>query len=141
MCELMNLPPTPNVSSASDELSRRDGFMLIVLYINVDARCDNLATVVGRSTMRRPTCHGEIFLSPHSIGSSIAEWLACWTRLRNDLYCVGWGVKLYSNQKVSMLDSGAEGPKFKSQPRRCRVTVISKLYTPIVPLFTKQRNW
>ena len=25
--------------------------------------------------------------------------------------------------------------------RRCRVTVLGKLFTPIVPLFTKQRNW
>ena len=29
-----------------------------------------------------------------------------------------------------MLDSGAEGPGFKSQPRRCRVTVLGKLFTP-----------
>ena len=42
---------------------------------------------------------------------------------------------------VSVLGSGAEGPGFKSQPRRCRVTVLGKLFTPIVPLFAKQRNW
>jgi len=42
---------------------------------------------------------------------------------------------------VSVLDSGAEGPGFKSQPRRCRVTFLLKLFTPIVPLFTKQQNW
>jgi len=42
---------------------------------------------------------------------------------------------------VSMLDSGTEGPGLKSQPRRCRVTVLGKLFTPIVPLFTKQQNW
>jgi len=41
---------------------------------------------------------------------------------------------------VSVLDSGAEGPGFKSQPRRCRVTVLGKLFTPVVPLFTKQQN-
>jgi len=46
-----------------------------------------------------------------------------------------------SSRLVSVLDSGAEGPGFKSQPRRCHVTVIGKLITPIVPLFTKQRNW
>ena len=34
-----------------------------------------------------------------------------------------------------------EGPGFKSQPRRCPVTVLGKLFTPIVPLFTKQQNW
>jgi len=41
---------------------------------------------------------------------------------------------------VSVLDSGAEGPGFTSQPRRCRVTVLGKLFTPIVPPFTKQQN-
>jgi len=39
------------------------------------------------------------------------------------------------------LSAGAEGPGFKSQSRRCRVTVLGKLLTPIVPLFTKQENW
>jgi len=34
----------------------------------------------------------------------------------------------------------AEGPGFKSQSRRCRVTVLGKLFTPIVPLFTKQQK-
>ena len=42
---------------------------------------------------------------------------------------------------VSVQDSGVEGPGFKSPPRRCRVTVLGKLFTPIVPLFIKQRNW
>ena len=41
---------------------------------------------------------------------------------------------------VSVLDSGADGPGFKSQPRHCRVTILGKLFTPIMPLFTKQRN-
>jgi len=40
-----------------------------------------------------------------------------------------------------VLDSGAVGPGFKSQSRRCLVTVLGKLFTPIVPLFAKQRNW
>jgi len=38
---------------------------------------------------------------------------------------------------VSVLDSGAECPEFKSQLRRSRVTVLGKVFTPIVPLFTK----
>jgi len=42
---------------------------------------------------------------------------------------------------VSVLDSGTDGPGFKSQLRRCRVTVLGKLFTPVVPLFTKQPNW
>jgi len=29
----------------------------------------------------------------------------------------------------------------KSQALRCRVTVLGKLFTPIVPLLIKQRNW
>jgi len=41
-----------------------------------------------------------------------------------------------SNEVVSVLDSGTEGPGFKSQPRSCRVTVLGKLFAPIVPLFT-----
>ena len=49
----------------------------------------------------------------------------------------GW----FGSRVVSVLDSGAEGPGFKSQPRGCRVTVLGKLFTPIVPLFTKQQNW
>ena len=48
----------------------------------------------------------------------------------------GW----LGSRVVSVLDSGAEGPGFKSQPRRRRVTVLGKLFTPIVPLFTEQRN-
>ena len=42
---------------------------------------------------------------------------------------------------VSVLDSGAAWPGLKLQPRRCRVTVLGKLFTPIVPVFIKQRNW
>jgi len=47
--------------------------------------------------------------------------------------CVGW----LGSRVVSLLDSGAVGPGFKSQPRRCQVTVLGKLFTPIVPLFIK----
>ena len=50
---------------------------------------------------------------------------------------LGW----LGSRVVSVLDSGTVGPGFKSQPRRCRVAVLGKLFTPIVPLFTKQQNW
>jgi len=50
------------------------------------------------------------------VGGSVAEWF-------------------------SVLDSGAEEPGFKSQSLGGRVTVLGKLFTPIVPLFTKQQNW
>ena len=52
-------------------------------------------------------------------------------------YPAGW----LGSRVVSVLDTGAEGPGFKSQSRRCRVTVLGKLFTPVVPLFTKQKNW
>ena len=35
---------------------------------------------------------------------SISQVIGCEDRLRNDLYCVGWGVKLYSNQTKSRAD-------------------------------------
>jgi len=41
---------------------------------------------------------------------------------------------------ISVLDSDAERPGFKLQPRHCPITVLGKLFTPIVPLVTKQRN-
>ena len=53
------------------------------------------------------------------------------------LYDAGW----FGSRVVSVLDSGAEGPGFKSQPQRCRVTVLGKLFTHVVPLFTKPQNW
>ena len=50
---------------------------------------------------------------------------------------LGW----LGSRVVSVLDSGVVGPGFRSQSRRCRVLVLGKLFTPIVPLFTEQRNW
>jgi len=61
---------------------------------------------------------------------------SCWRQLITYI-AVLWLV----SRVVSVLNSGAEGSGFKSQSRRCRVTVQGKLFTPIVPLFTKQRNW
>ena len=51
------------------------------------------------------------------------------------LWCHYGSVGWLGSRVVSVLDSGAEGPGFKSQPRRCRVTVSGKLFTPSVPLF------
>ena len=50
-------------------------------------------------------------------------------------FLAGW----FGSRVVSVLDSGAEGPGFKSQLGRCRITVLGKLFTPILSLFTKQR--
>ena len=46
---------------------------------------------------------------------------------KEGLLLLGW----LGSRVVSVLDSGAEGPGFKSQPRRCRVTVSGSLFTPI----------
>jgi len=49
-------------------------------------------------------------LQTHLQGGSVAEWL------------------------VSVLDSGAEEPGFKSQPRRCRVSLRQTVYTHCAPV-------
>jgi len=48
------------------------------------------------------------------------------------------GAKRYSRPVVSTL----RGER-RRRPRRfdASVTVLGKLFTPVVPLFTKQRNW
>jgi len=48
----------------------------------------------------------------HNKGGSVAEWLACWTQAQ-------------------------KGPG----SNRSADAVLGKLFTPIVPLFTKQQNW
>ena len=61
-------------------------------------------------------------------------------QLSSNISCLqvfGW----LGSRVVSVLDSSIEGPGFISQSWRCRVTVLGKLFTPIVPLFTKQENW
>ena len=45
-----------------------------------------------------------------------------------DTFCL----RRLGGRVVSVLDSGAEGSGFKSQPRRRRVTVLGKLFTPSV---------
>jgi len=61
-------------------------------------------------------------------------------KIRTDTL-TNYSVRWLGSRVVSVLDSGAEGPGFKSQPRHCRVTVLGKLFTLVVPLFTKQQNW
>jgi len=90
----------------------------------------------------------------------LARWpvqsLGSWTRLSStNLYCakgckqIGgtvlqcshYNYRWLGSRVVSVLDSGAEGSRFKLQLRCCRVTVLGRLFTPIMPLFIKQRNW
>ena len=45
------------------------------------------------------------------------------------------GVSVAECLLLSVLDSGAVGPGFKSQPPRCRVTVLGKLFTPVASVY------
>jgi len=66
-----------------------------------------------------------------------ADDLVC--KSHHSLVLLGLPLLSLGSRVVSVLDSGAVGPGFKSQSRRCRVTVLGKLFTPIVPLFTKRK--
>jgi len=41
---------------------------------------------------------------------------------------LGLDLEWLGSRVVSVLDSGEDGPGFKSQPRRCGVTVLGKLH-------------
>jgi len=94
------------------------------IFIATSSRCPSTSSVWSWSPVQR-------------------QEIGCKERLQNGLFgkphsvSCGW----FGSRVISVLVSGAEGPGFKSQSRRCRVTVLGKLFTPIVPLFIKQRNW
>ena len=75
---------------------------------------------------------------PVSISSSLARAPCIGVVIITCLYCLH---RWLGSRVVSVVDSGTEGPGFKSQLWCCRVTVLGKLFTLVVPLFTKQRNW
>ena len=75
------------------------------------------------------------------VRSSTLTYLRSALFIPDVVFCFFFGGGWLDSRVVSVLDSGAEGPGFKSQSRRCWVTVLGKLFTPIVPLFTKQQNW
>jgi len=70
-----------------------------------------------------------------------SRWLNGTNRRETDFDSAAPDTLTLGSRRVSVLDSGALRPGFKSQPRRCRLTVLGKLFTPVVPLFTKQQNW
>jgi len=67
-----------------------------------------------------------LMFKPISMNSSIVS--CCNINKLTYLFICGW----LCSRVVSVLDSGAEGPGFKSQSLRYRVTVLGKLFTPIV---------
>ena len=103
----------------TDPPSVIDTARIVCCRVYVTIQCPSVC-LSGCPTLRRGVrrvCsrHGRLsFLS--TTGGSVAEWLACCTQAQKGQ------------------------PGFKSQSRRCRVTVLGKLFTPIVPLLTKQEN-
>jgi len=63
----------------------------------------------------------------HGTGASLVESVTLWRRIPYLYTCTGW----LGGRVVSVLDSGAEGPGFKSQPRRCRLTVLGNCSHPL----------
>jgi len=103
---------------------------LFILFLTIPVR-----PIISKST-------GPIF-------TKFSRLIELWLRVINlkfvfrSLKGIAVATNLYGwlgSRVVSVLDSGAERPAFKSQSRRCWVTVLGKLFTPIVPLFTKQQN-
>ena len=112
------------------------------------------AVTATRLSQRSVACGGQLAVTRrdaestaavHSSSASIFTTASCRPLTTNMqrtctkiiIMFYGW----FGSRVVSVLDSGAEGPGFKSQSRRCRVTVLGKLFTPVMPLFTKQQNW
>ena len=57
-----------------------------------------------------------IWNSNNNITYALAQWLACWTQVQ-------------------------KGPGSNRSRDAVGLTVLGKLFTPIVPLFTKQQSW
>jgi len=110
-------------------------------------RCQHCGSLFGcacaraRSTPSRTCCSTSGWTATAGHSFTIDEVPRCRRESLSASRCIGLSAGWLGSRVVSVLDSGAVGPGFKSQPRRCRVTVLGKLLTPIVPLFTKQRNW
>ena len=112
------------------------------MYVNIYAKLQNFIQLFSYailSAIRAYLVNFYVSLENAKI-CDISITQALILRINNINYVLN-NPSLIPNRVVSVLDSGAEGPGFKSQPQRCRVTVLGKLFTPIVPLFTKQRNW
>ena len=106
-------------------------FILLIPFYSVSTRYINLSRITTQSD--QPTVR-PISSRPQKRRENGYHRISFYF---NVLLLSGW----LGSRVVSVLGSSAEGPGFKSQSRRCRVTVLGKLFTPIVPLFTKQQNW
>jgi len=66
---------------------------------------------------------------------SISQVIGCEDRLRNDLYCVGWGVKLYSKLKPKP-KAGSCAASVTGGRRQSRSAVSGALLEPRGPIYT-----
>ena len=106
--------------------NRRQGF-LRRCTASVEQAADTAEAAAVNQYSLLPTTNISVPVCPWTPGYRLMTAFFMCTRSS-----LGW----LSSRVVTVLDSGAEGPRFKSQLWRCRVTVLGKLFTPIVPLFT-----
>ena len=113
-------------------------FVEMLIELSPRGRRDDMPPTDGSSTRGGSTSVRGRVRSPHISGVRLWQ-LRSGTDRRTDgrtalslnaLPTAGW----LGSRVVSVLDSGAVGPGFKSQSRCCRVTVLGKL-------FTNQQNW
>ena len=121
--EIVDLVKWVGAAAADSDV---DSDALSQLLYATGTDCDTHGLYIGR---RSTPCHSAV----------ATERQGC--RGYGHSHRYGYGGGWLASRVVSVLDSGAVGLGFKSQSRRCRVTVLGKLFTPIVPLFTKQQNW
>ena len=67
-----------------------------------------------------------VLCTVNDVARSLHEIVRVLKPVSSGLYAIATG----SRVQVSVLDTGAVGPGLKSQPPRCRVTVLGKLFTP-----------
>ena len=78
---------------------------------------NGMRTTITSSFINLPALHAEA--SNHLVSRNLLTVLRAFSALTLGR-ASGW----LGSRVVGLLDSGAEGPGFKSQPRRCRLTVF-----------------
>ena len=73
---------------------------------------------------------GAKFYCLHALADvvSVSQVIGCEDRLRNDLYCVKWGVKLYSNQPTNLAD-GSQCNRTREMMMECSSPLLQILRT------------
>jgi len=101
-------------------------FAILIIYTVIGAYVFEVSRLISSWTVRS-YFRGELNKWIYNSGSARPRHTCCTLANSADYIDQGW----LGSRVVSALDSGAAGPGFKSQPRRCRVTVLGKLFTPI----------